>query len=54
MVEGVGAVAPVEALYQVHDTVVVVVEVVQVVDAVVVVVLCPGLLEEEAVTRIKG
>ena len=54
MGDGVGAVAPGEAVSQVHDTGVVVVEVVQIVDAVVVVVLGPGLLEEEAVTGIKG
>ena len=54
VVEGVGAVAPVEALYQIDDAVVVVVEIVEVIDAVVVVVLGLGLLEEEAVTGIKS
>ena len=53
MVEGIGAVASVEAFYQIYDSVVIVIEVVQIVDSVVVVVLGPGLLKEEAVSGIK-
>ena len=53
MVEGIGAVASVEALYKIYNSVVVVIEIVQIVDSVVVVVLGLSLLKEEAVSGIK-
>ena len=53
MVEGIGAVASIEALYQIYNSVVVIVEIVQIVDSIVVVVLGLSLLKEEAVSGIK-